>query len=78
MKCDSNKSKSSSTLNNFQPMTGGYVNSLLKCHLKQDTDDEDSVIVRLFGHVEGYNRDIEVHIMKMLSDRGVIPPLYCR
>ena len=54
------------------------VNRLLRCSCGDHVDSGDVIIIRVFGHVEGYNRDTEVHIMSMLSEKGVIPRLYCR
>ena len=62
-------------------MTRGFAgNVLLKCSAGEgaadDDDNEDKIIIRVFGDYHS-DRDSEVYIMRKLSDKGIIPPLYC-
>ena len=40
-------------------------------------DDQEKVIVRVFGDVP-FHRESEAHLMRMLSENGIIPPVFCR
>ena len=61
-------------------MAKGFTgNTLLKCSASKKAEDNDSketVIIRVFGDFG--DRDSEVTIMRKLSEKGIIPPLYCR
>ena len=62
-------------------MTRGFTgNALLKCSTGEkaadDDDNEEKIIIRVFGDYPS-DRDSEVHIMKKLSDKGIIPPMHC-
>ena len=56
----------------------GFVNFLIKCSASaNDKNDEDHIIVRVFGPLP-FHRESEVLMMKKLSEKGMIPPLYCK
>ena len=58
----------------------GFMNFLLKCSPNADAEDDDTqekIIVRVFGDVP-FHRESEVNLMRMLSEKGIIPPVYCR
>ena len=55
-------------------------NLLLKCSATDDAandDDQEKVVIRIFGHFP-FHRDSEVCIMRKLSEKDVIPLVYCR
>ena len=61
-------------------MDGGILNHLLKCSANaaaENDDEQEKIIIRVFGNLP-VHRESEVHLMKMLSEQGVIPPLFCR
>ena len=42
-----------------------------------DDDDQEKVIIRVFGDFS-FHRDSEVHLMRLLREKGMAPPVYCR
>ena len=63
-------------------MTRGFTgNVLLKCSATDKTSDDDNeekIIIRMFGYHMSFHRDSEVFIMRTLSENNIIPPIYCR
>ena len=43
-----------------------------------NNNTRDDVILRVFGNVQGLNRDMEIEIMRTLSENEIIPPVYGR
>ena len=69
----------------FQKNTKGFMNTLLVCHEKRDSDTSynstecDKIIVRVFGGNLGeMDRQSEIEIMKIISENGIIPKVYGR
>ena len=60
-------------------MESGLVNFLLRCSAHSDVEDDgkESVIIRVFGDY-AFHRQSEVHFMTKLSEKNIIPPLFCR
>ena len=62
-------------------MSEGFVNLLLLCSIK-DSDEEEKVMVRVFGENQGLNqcfdRESEVNVMRVLAHEKVITSLFCR
>ena len=56
----------------------GFLNFLFKCAANTNDladDNEEKIIVRVFGPFP-FHRESEAHIMRMLSDKGMIPLVY--
>ena len=57
------------------------MNFLLKCSATKDDDaaneDQEKIVIRVFGPMS-FHRESEAHIMRMLSEKGMIPPVYCK
>ena len=52
----------------------------MKCYSNADVGDNydhDKVIIRVFGH-QLLHRESECELMRLLSEKGMIPPMYCR
>ena len=62
-------------------MNMGYMNFLLKCSANTDVEcDEDGqerIVIRVFGEIE-LHRESEIYFMRKLTEKGIIPPIYCR
>ena len=65
----------------IQDLERGQLNVLVKCSANAAAEEDDrreKVIIRVFGDVLPFHRDSEVHLMRLLSEKGIIPPVYCR
>ena len=61
-----------------QPITGGAMNTLYGCHLKDDVEQSDMIVVRLHGQKTGVVVSFEdkALIYYMLHKAGIGTPLY--
>ena len=69
----------------FQKNTKGFQNTLLVCHEKRKSEtcnnstESDKIIVRIFGGNLGeMARQSEIEIMKIVSEKGIMPKVYGR
>ena len=63
----------------FQPLEKGIINFLMKCQSSADVGDNyehDKVIIRVFG--PQLHRESECELMRILSEKSIIPPVHCR
>ena len=60
------------------PLSGGLINAMYCCHLEQDKDRNDAVIIRIFRGIlaEGMDRDKEFLSIQVAQSAGCHAPLY--
>lgn len=55
------------------------MNKLIGCRLKDDEEEEDMVLVRVYGKGTQYiDRDNEILVLRVLHQVGSGEPVYCR